>query len=219
MSGVPAWANGANKVSVAGKAVSGITAGEYLTISQEWKEGDTIEVHFPPALSASLVQDNRTAFNSTMAWMYGPIVLAGVGNASDSIYFDPEGGDGAKPEAFIRRAADATELRFVASGKDMVGGPVAMDMMPLYEIMEESYAVYFKCGGAPALVPYSAAGSMIPTSDPIDFELKNAATQSLGGHGLAPGQADIRTSGPGVISSCVLSRLARLTPTDLLYSV
>jgi hypothetical protein len=72
--------------------------------------------------------------------------------------------------------------------------------------MEESYAVYFKCGGAPALVPYSVAGSMVPTTEPgVDFEMINAATQSLGGHGLSPGEVDIRTSGPGVISTLLLT--------------
>ena len=121
------------------------TVSKQLTVlTQEWKQGNTVEVFFPLALHASVVQDNRSAFNTTMAWMYGPIVLAGVGNASNSVYFQPEGGDGAKPDAFIKRTAttaddaeddaeekEEKELRFVASGKDMIGGPIAMEMMPL----------------------------------------------------------------------------------------
>jgi DUF1680 family protein len=62
---VPAWAEGANTVTLNGKAVAGVTAGEYLTVTREWKSGDKLDCHFPMTLTASLVQDNRTAYNST----------------------------------------------------------------------------------------------------------------------------------------------------------
>ena len=62
---VPAWAAGANTVTVNGKAVAGVTAGEYLTIARDWKSGDKVDCHFPMSMTSSLVQDNRTAYNST----------------------------------------------------------------------------------------------------------------------------------------------------------
>eukprot|EP01048_Picozoa_sp_COSAG05_P013795 COSAG05_NODE_1503_length_4694_cov_3.721219_4_plen_89_part_00 len=66
-----------------------------------------------------------------------------------------------KPESFITRSSSA-ELRFTATGKQGLGGAakVSMPMIPLYEVMEEAYAVYFNCQGPPSEIPYSATGNL-----------------------------------------------------------
>ena len=176
---VPAWAGGANTVTMNGKAVSeNVVAGEYLELTREWKSGDKVECHFPMALWSSRVQDNRTAYNSTMAWMYGPLVLAGI-NAT-STYFDPAG-DALKPESFIKRVS-TTELKFVASGKEAVTSTsVSMDMIPLFEVMEESYAVYFDCQGPPSAIPYDKSGhALVPSEDPTDWVFSGTIFQTHG---------------------------------------
>lgn len=197
---VPAWADGANTVAINGQAVSEkVVAGEYLELSREWKSGDKVECHFPMAFWASTVQDNRTAFNSTMAWMYGPLVLAGL-NATTT-YFDPAG-EALEPESFIKRAS-TTELKFVASGKEAISGTsVSMDMIPLFEVMEESYAVYFNCRGPPSSIPYDKSGyAVVPSEDATDWVFKNAATTNS----KLPGHTDLRTAGPRAISTMTLS--------------
>ena len=61
----------------------------------------------------------------------------------------PRGGDApykvAHPSTFIKRNS-STELTFVASGTNLEGA-VAVPMVPLFQIMEEAYAVYFKTDG------------------------------------------------------------------------
>ena len=100
---VPAWAtSGLNHVTLNGEAVGGApyTPGEYLSLQRTWVQGNVLEVHFPLSLSYSLVQDNRSAYNHTMAWMYGPLVLAGVD--ASSVFFSPLGGSqGRDPAQFI----------------------------------------------------------------------------------------------------------------------
>ena len=130
--------------------------------------------------------------------MYGPLVLAGI-NAS-STYFSPAG-EQLKPETFIKRSS-TTELKFVASGKNMVGSPVSLPMIPLFEVMEESYAVYFDCQGPPSAIPYDPSGhAVVPSSEASDFTFKGAAT----GVSKLPGATDIRTTGPSVVSELTLS--------------
>jgi hypothetical protein len=130
--------------------------------------------------------------------MYGPLVLAGI-NAS-STYFSPAG-EQLKPETFIKRSS-TTELKFVASGKNMVGSPVNLPMIPLFEVMEESYAVYFDCQGPPSGIPYDPSGhAVVPSSEASDFTFKGAAT----GASKLPGATDIRTTGPNVVSELTLS--------------
>jgi hypothetical protein len=197
---VPAWATGANTVTLNGKPVSGVTAGTYLTVTREWKTGDKLDCHFPMALWSSLVQDNRTAYNSTMAFMYGPLVLAGI-NAT-STYLDPVSSEPLKPETFIKRSS-STALTFTATGKTAVAHEnISLSMIPLFEVMEESYAVYFNCRGPPSAIPYDASGhAMVPSNDNSDWTFQNAATTNS----KLAGMVDIRTTGPNVLSSMTLT--------------
>lgn len=130
--------------------------------------------------------------------MYGPLVLAGI-NASSTI-FSPTG-EQLKPETFIKRSS-TTELKFVASGKDMTGKPITMPMIPLFEVMEESYAVYFDCQGPPYAIPWDASGhAMVPSDISNDYIFTGAAI----GASKLPGASDIRTTGPNVASSATLA--------------
>lgn len=100
---VPAWATGANVVTLNGQPVSGVKAGTYLDVHRQWKSGDKLECYFPMSLWSSVVQDNRTAYNSTMAFMYGPLVLGECSSvtmpcvliSTSSSVHQHSGGDGA----------------------------------------------------------------------------------------------------------------------------
>lgn len=78
--------------------------------------------------------------NATIAWMYGPLVLAGVGVESD--IFVPHGGDARAPAAFLRRNSTST-LEFEAVGAD----GRRMRMIPLRDVTTERYVVYFYTAG------------------------------------------------------------------------
>lgn len=82
----PSWAKDGAIVKVNGKAVKVTqSAGTYITLSQKWKKGDLIEVHFPMSLQAVTVSDNP----KKVAFTYGPIVLAGIMGTKDFIQKAP----------------------------------------------------------------------------------------------------------------------------------
>lgn len=137
---VPGWLELAGTVSVNGEAQSGpVTAGTYFDIQREWKDGDVVEVSFPPSLWAEPLNDRHSEYNATMAFKYGPLVLAGVNIESD--IFVPKG-DALKPASFITRNS-TSKLEFEAVASDCT----CMRMMPLRDVMLESYAVYFMTAG------------------------------------------------------------------------
>jgi hypothetical protein len=72
-------------VTVNGRPVAAarILPGRYLPLSRAWAAGDVVEVAFPPTLWAAPLNDYHAAHNATLAFMYGPLVLAGVGLDSD----------------------------------------------------------------------------------------------------------------------------------------
>ena len=103
------------------------------------------------------------------------------------------GGDGTAPAAFIKRTS-ATELRFTASGVDgMSKKAISMQMMPLHEIMEEAYAVYFKCSGPPKPVVFAPGGATVPSADLSDWTLQNVESA---------GKRDAATTRSGVSQVC-----------------
>ena len=79
--------------------------------------------------------------------MYGPLVLAGVDMQSD--IWVPKGTDfKTNPASFIVRNS-STELEFEATAAD----GSKLRMIPLREVMEEQYVVYFMTAGTKPVQP------------------------------------------------------------------
>lgn len=57
---IPAWSKGA-KIEVNGKAIDGVTAGEYATVAGSWKVGDKIVVTIPLRCAPSRLMTARTS--------------------------------------------------------------------------------------------------------------------------------------------------------------
>lgn len=191
---VPTWAAGKISITINGKPVAA-TPGTYATISRTWSSRDRVDVFFEMSLWSSVVEDDRPDFNSTFAFMYGPLVLAGL---TDSNVFLPEG-HGLEPTSFITRTS-RTALNFSASGKDFVGHPKIMAMIPLFQIMEEEYCVYFKTSGE-SNIPYSPGGAAVPSASSGDWQFSGA--------GIAPtrqpgASVDLRTDGPNSVSTMTM---------------
>ena len=165
---VPSWMSGKATVTINGKEVQEgpIVAGSYLTLanppSGEWHDADTIELSFPMAITAAPLNDKHAWHNATVAFMYGPLVLAGVDITTD-IFVPPDGGV-AKPSGFIylNGTSPSGGLQFVAVAKD---GSL-MRMIPLRDVMGEKYVVYFYTAGTkppqPGVhyCPHSAPGGV-----------------------------------------------------------
>jgi DUF1680 family protein len=120
----------------------------YLTLNRVWKTGDKIELSLPMRLHIHAMPDDETL----QAVMYGPLVLAGRFDAvtKQMQYGDYEPkptdpakvadivADPAKPTAWI--GPDAKQpLTF-----ETVGQSQPVTMVPLYKVIHQRYAVYWR---------------------------------------------------------------------------
>merc|ERR1712023_565347 len=116
-------------------------AGSFFSLERHWTSSDIIDVWFPLSLWTAPLNDYHPEYNATLAFMYGPLVLAGTGVTSD--IFVPQGKNFKQnPATFIHR--NSTEsLDFEAIAAD----GTKMRMMPLRDVMLEQYVVYFMTAG------------------------------------------------------------------------
>ncbi len=66
---VPGWADGAT-VSVNGRALSSVQAGQFYRVDREWRSGDKVEMRFPMPVRTS------TWYNNSIAVERGPLVFS-----------------------------------------------------------------------------------------------------------------------------------------------
>jgi len=149
---VPAWAAGKNTATVNGLPVQshergggdsgsgsgGVKPGTYLSIARAWAPGDVVELALETTLWASPLNDDRPQWEGVVAFMYGPLVLAGL---TDSDHFLPKGGpdNALRPWEFIARSS-STALEFTATASN---SNATTRLVPLYQVNDEQYAVYF----------------------------------------------------------------------------
>jgi len=157
---VPYWTHGGS-AKLNGKRLEAFSAPEsYLVIDRIWREGDRLEVTLPMRLHVAPMPDDP----SMQAVMYGPIVLAGklgtAGIEGDKLRAGPT-----KPRtvpeypleriaapAIVAKAADPASWLQPVSGKPLefrtVGQQTQLTLVPLNEIYDERYAVYWKVTSA-----------------------------------------------------------------------
>lgn len=163
---------------------------------------------------ASHLNDDRDEFNGTFAFMYGPLVLSGL---TTSNRFIPTGSV-ADPSQWIRRSSDA-KLTFEASGLNAWSGDaMSMPMIPLFEVMEETYTVYFDTNTPPVL-PYSPQGAVMPSTKAADLQTSGAASVGTGPRDSATsGLSNIRSGDPGQTTRVTFASALK-APGHLLDSV
>ncbi|PYV78632.1 MAG: hypothetical protein DMG96_06690 [Acidobacteria bacterium] len=145
---IPYWTNGGN-VKVNGAELSAFSSpSSYLALNRVWKSGDKIELHLPMRLHTHPMPDDSTV----QAMMYGPLVLAGRFDrvSKEMMYgdYEPKPTDQYKVPEIVAEAANPTAwvqsdpkqpLVFHAAGQS---DPITL--APLYTILQERYAVYWK---------------------------------------------------------------------------
>jgi uncharacterized protein len=145
---IPYWVRGGS-VKINGTALPAFASpSSYLSLNRTWKSGDKIELNLPMDLHIDAMPDNQTI----QAAMYGPLVLAGRFDAvPNEMRYGSEGpkagaeqkvpdivADSSKPTAWIE--PDARQpLTFQSVGQSQ---PIRM--VPLYQVMHNRYAVYWK---------------------------------------------------------------------------
>jgi uncharacterized protein len=145
---IPYWVEGGS-VKINGTALSAFASpSSYLTLNRVWKPGDKIELSLPMGLHVDSMPDDETV----QAVMYGPLVLAGrfeeVTREMSYGNYGPRGAkpdkvpdivaDRAKPTAWVEPDAKQS-LTFHAVGQSQ---PISI--VPLYKVIHERYAVYWK---------------------------------------------------------------------------
>jgi DUF1680 family protein len=149
---IPWWAKRGGRVRVNGEPLPAFaTPSSYLVLDRVWKTGDRVELELPMQLTTQPMPDDPTL----QAAMYGPLVLAGrlgkQGLTSEMTYGGYECELSGKPVSVPEIAG---ELKNPASWIEPVAGhPLAfrtrgraakMDLVPLYRLFDERYAVYWK---------------------------------------------------------------------------
>lgn len=150
---IPYWVRGGS-VKINGTALPAFTSpSSYLSLNRTWKSGDKIELNLPMDLHIDTMPDKETI----QAAMYGPLVLAGGFDAvpNEMSYGNPGPKAGAEqkvpeivtdasnPSGWIE--PDARQpLTF-----QTVGQSQPISMVPLYQVMHNRYAVYWKVSNKP----------------------------------------------------------------------
>jgi DUF1680 family protein len=145
---IPYWAQSGN-VKINGAVLSAFSSpSSYLALTRVWKTGDKIELSLPMNLHVSAMPDD----DKMQAVMYGPLVLAGrfdpVSDEQalsrdfrpkvDVFHVDDVMADPTKPASWVEPNA-TLPLTFHTLGQSP-----AVTMVPLYKIIRERYAVYWK---------------------------------------------------------------------------
>jgi len=205
---VPAWAiSGQNRITLNGQPIPphSIVPGQWCSIDRVWNDDDMLVVHFPMGYSVVALQDDREEYNSTVAFLYGPLVLAGITGHTSFV------GDATldKLDHFIKRtSANGSPLQFIASGlTGMDRQPVHIVMKPLADITTEGYAVYFDTSPFKEVSYSGSHKSIIPSTSTADFH------DGLEGATFAPAFKDqycttgnsIRSGNPGQNSTIIIT--------------
>jgi DUF1680 family protein len=145
---IPYWTQGGS-VKINGTTVPAFASpSSYLSLNRVWKTGDKIELSLPMKLHIDSMPDDQTL----QAVMYGPVVLAGRFDpvTAEMQYgnYEPKPNDQAKAPDI---AADFTKpMAWIEPDSRQpltfrtVGQSQPMTMIPLYKVINERYAVYWK---------------------------------------------------------------------------
>jgi DUF1680 family protein len=145
---IPYWAN-AGSVKINGTPLTAFSSpSSYLSLNRIWKSGDKIELSLPMKLHTAPMPDD----NNVQAMMYGPLVLAGRFDpvSEEMMYgdYEPKPTDQFKVPEIVSDPMNPTAwvnvdprypLLFQAAGQSQ---PITL--VPLYTIIPERYAVYWK---------------------------------------------------------------------------
>ena len=133
---IPDWVKGSPVVFINGEEIKNVTVNSgYFDIEKEWSD-DNISIYFAAVLTTSSLPDmpDMTAF------MEGPVVLAGLCDSDCGIVMKND-----SPESALTYAAEHTYETFPwqQSTYRTVGQAKDITFVPLYDISDEQYTLYF----------------------------------------------------------------------------
>jgi DUF1680 family protein len=145
----PYWCEGMT-LSVNGKPEKGTASNGYVALERVWQAGDRVEVALPMRFHAAPLPGNPTL----EAMMYGPLVLAGLmgkDGLTEEMRYGMEGPsytgkftDAALPRVEAGAGGAWVEMTSEPLRFKTAGPRAAVEMKPLYQVMDERYTVYFQ---------------------------------------------------------------------------
>ena len=130
---IPEWVRGEVKLAVNGEPVTvQERAPGFVPIARQWSN-DRIDLELPKSLTAFPIADRP----ELAAFMDGPVVLAGLCAEERTLYGDPDA------LASLLTPDNEREWGHWLSGYRTKNQPVAIRFMPLNEVIDERYTVYF----------------------------------------------------------------------------
>ncbi len=130
---VPDWIAGPTGVTVNGETRKIDGGPGFKTIDRKWHH-DQVTIELPKSLTAVPIPDQT----DTVAFMDGPIVLAGLSSHQRRLT-----GDKDKPETMLI-AGNEREWWNWLSGYRTTGQPENISFIPLLDVVDEDYTVYFE---------------------------------------------------------------------------
>lgn len=132
---IPEWVKGQPVITVNGEEVQTNAKSGFVDIDRTW-ENDTVNVYLPAALTTSSLPD----MPQLTAFAEGPVVLAGLCEKDCGIYTETDA-----PESALAYTTEHTYSTFPwqQSVYRTVNQPENFDLVPLYDITDEKYTVYF----------------------------------------------------------------------------
>ncbi len=156
----PAWAQAGITVDVNGRReVARTEPGSYVTVDREWRNGDLVRVRLPMSLRLEALPGDA----STVALLYGPVLLAGdLGREglTDAVRYGPSAPPLRRVAPVEVPALAAVEPRkLLAAVKPVVGQPLTfrteglghprdVTLIPFYRASDQRYTVYWKLSSA-----------------------------------------------------------------------
>jgi len=106
----------------------------FVKLAREWKDGDTVRVELPK----SLVAESLPGESGTYAFLDGPILLAGLTGDDRMLIGDPQ-----QPDSMLVPDRERNHSWWNPGYFRTKGIDNGFRFVPLYEITDEKYAVYF----------------------------------------------------------------------------
>jgi len=130
---LPWWLSGSPTITVNGEpqAVSGEPSGACV-LRRVWRS-DRVKIVLPKRLACCPLPDQP----DTVAFIDGPVVLAGLCDEERPLYGDPS-----RPEALLA-PDNEREWHLWKPGYRAIGQPRGLRFAPLFQISDERYTVYF----------------------------------------------------------------------------
>ena len=134
---VPAWAGAEVKLRVNGRAERLVVERGFASVERVWRTGDAVELELPMRLRIEALPANGGAMQlSTLALLYGPLVLFAVREATD-----------VGPLEVASEALLAAERTGPREWRVKVTGGGTRRMVPFTDVGDREYSLYVKAKG------------------------------------------------------------------------